>query len=199
MELKVTLTLSDRLFALLEDKLPNLGRRFQRAVKKEVGSQLDKTSNVTIEVMPGTSETLSAPDAATEPEAVAIVVEAEPVAAVAEREAPAPAAVTEAAAKAEASAREKARNLGVEIRQIIHRTRQRFEGEDYKENTGSEYYKKYHRACSEVLKQIARALGYAKPSLIDDPSKVDQFAAECDALIIGEDGNITSPRTILNS
>lgn len=44
-----------------------------------------------------------------------------------------------------------------------------------------------------MFKQIAVTLGYEKPSLIDDPQKVDAFAAECDALIIDENGFIAPP------
>ena len=39
MELQVTVTLSDRLFVLLEDKLPNLGRRVEKAITKEISAQ----------------------------------------------------------------------------------------------------------------------------------------------------------------
>lgn len=37
-ELTITLTLSDRLFELLEDKLPTLGRRVEKSVTKQLGS-----------------------------------------------------------------------------------------------------------------------------------------------------------------
>ena len=181
MELQVTLTLSDRLFTLLEDKLPSLGRRIEKAVTKEIGAQVRRTSNTAIAVKVDAPETTAAQPVVAE-EAV------EP-----QKESPVPPAVSEAAAKAEILEKEKSRNLGVEIREIMHRTRQRFEGEDYKENTDSEYYKKYHRACTSMFKQIAVTLGYEKPSLIDDPQKVDAFAAECDALIIGENGFIAPP------
>ncbi len=75
----------------------------------------------------------------------------------------------------------------------MHRTRQRFEGEDYKENTESEAYKKYHRALTSQFKQIAVTLGYEKPSHIDDPEKIKAFAAECDALSVDEKGLIIPP------
>lgn len=50
MELIVTVTLSDRLFELLEDKLPNIGRRARRAVKKEAGALVENGSSVSISV-----------------------------------------------------------------------------------------------------------------------------------------------------
>lgn len=154
MELQVTLTLSDRLFALLEDKLPNLGRRIEKAVTKEIGAQTRRESGIEVTVNAKPAETA----------------------------APAPAPVPAAE-----------KNMGEMIRGIMHRTRQRFEGEDYKENAGSEAYKKYHRMLNGVFKQIALVLGYEKPSYIDTPEKVEAFAAECDALIIDEKGFITSP------
>lgn len=54
MNLNVTLTLSDRLFVLLEDKLPNLGKRFRRALDKEVGAQIRGESSISISVSPET-------------------------------------------------------------------------------------------------------------------------------------------------
>ena len=53
MELQVKFTLSDRLFELLEDKLPNLGRRIEKSIGKELGAQVRRESNVTITVSKG--------------------------------------------------------------------------------------------------------------------------------------------------
>lgn len=50
MELQVTLTLSARLFALLEGKLPDLGRRIEKAVTKEIVAQTRKESSIEISV-----------------------------------------------------------------------------------------------------------------------------------------------------
>lgn len=82
--------------------------------------------------------------------------------------------------------------MAEKIRETMHRTRIRFEGEDYKNNPG-ENYKKYHKQLTSQFKQIAGILGYDKPSSIDTPEKLAVFISECAALIIGEDGNITSP------
>lgn len=172
MELQVTLTLSDRLFALLEDKLPNLGRRIEKAVTKEIGAQTRRESGIEVTVNAKPAETAAPAPAAEEvPEAVQ------------QPESPAPG--TSAGAE---------KSMGEMIRDIMHRTRQRFEGEDYKENAGSEAYKKYHRMLTGVFKQIALVLGYEKPSYIDTPEKVEAFAAECDALIIDEKGFIAPPQ-----
>lgn len=79
-----------------------------------------------------------------------------------------------------------------DIRAAMHRTRQRFEGEDYKENTDSEAYKKYHKQLTSMFKQIAAVLGADKPSALPADRRA-AFIAECDALIIGDDGNVTPP------
>lgn len=174
MELQVTLTLSDRLFALLEDKLPNLGRRIEKAVTKEIGAQTRRESSIEVSVS----------TKADAPEAAAPVVAAEEV--------PQPEAPEQAA---EAPVQQPATEMSIDerIREIMHRTRQRFEGEDYKDNTDSEAYKKYHRALTSQFKQIAMQLGYEKPSYLDTAEKVDSFAEMCDALIIDEKGFIAPP------
>lgn len=175
MELQVTLTLSDRLFALLEDKLPNLGRRIEKAVTKEIGAQTRRESGIEISVSAKTPETVNSETAAAE---------------ISETSRP----ETEAKAAVTSSAQQSGKSHGEMIREIMHRTRQRFEGEDYKENTNSEAYKKYHRALNAQFKQIAITLGYEKPSYIDNPEKIEAFAAECDALIIDEKGFIAPPQ-----
>lgn len=85
-----------------------------------------------------------------------------------------------------------------DIRACMHRTRQRFEGEDYKENTDSEAYKKYHKQLTSQFKQIAAVLGADKPSALPAEMRA-AFIAECDALIIDEKGFITPPCTVLNN
>lgn len=79
-----------------------------------------------------------------------------------------------------------------DIRAAMHRTRQRFEGEDYKENTDSEAYKKYHKQLTGMFKQIAAVLGADKPSALPADRRAS-FIAECDALIIDEKGFIAPP------
>lgn len=176
MELQVTLTLSDRLFALLEDKLPNLGRRIEKAVTKEIGAQTRRESSIEVSVSAKTPET------------------AAPV--VAAEEVPEPEAQQPADAPkpfAEAPVQQPEKELTEEdIRAAMHRTRQRFEGEDYKENTDSEAYKKYHKQLTGMFKQIAAVLGADKPSALPADKRV-AFIAECDALIIDENGFIAPP------
>lgn len=77
-----------------------------------------------------------------------------------------------------------------DIRACMHRTRQRFEGEDYKDNTDSEGYKKYHKALTAMFKNIAVFLGADKPSALPAEQRA-AFIKECDELIIDSDGRIT--------
>lgn len=63
MDLKVTLTLSDRLFELLEDKLPSLGKRVERTVSKELRVMAKEEVKASIEVAP-----TPAPEPEPEPE-----------------------------------------------------------------------------------------------------------------------------------
>ena len=72
-----------------------------------------------------------------------------------------------------------------DIRDAMHRTRQRIEGENYKEETDSELYKKYHRQLTSVFKNIASLLGADKPSALPAEQRA-AFIAECDELEVRE-------------
>lgn len=177
MELQVTITLSDRLFGLLEDKLPNLGRRVEKAITKELGSQVRRESSIEVGLT-ATSKKSPTEDI------------------VAENSKPQTIAVKETVQPDNSALEEipsDPKKMAEKIREIMHLTRQRFEGEDYKENTDSEAYKKYHKQLTSQFKQIAISLGYEKPSTIDTPEKVAAFRSECDALIIDEKGFIAPP------
>ena len=78
----------------------------------------------------------------------------------------------------------------VDVRAAMERTRKRIEGEDYKENTSSEKYKKYHRALTAEFKNLAAFLGSDKPSALPSSELRETFCNQCDALIL-EDGKIT--------
>ena len=80
----------------------------------------------------------------------------------------------------------------VDVRAAMERTRKRIEGDDYKENTNSEKYKKYHRQLTANFKNIAALLGSEKPSALPSSELRETFCAQCDKLVIGEDGNITT-------
>ena len=76
-----------------------------------------------------------------------------------------------------------------DVRAAMHKTRQRIEGEDYKENTNGDLYKKYHRPLTATFKNIAALLGAEKPSALP-PDKIASFMEQCDELRFMDDGTI---------
>lgn len=78
-----------------------------------------------------------------------------------------------------------------DVRAAMHKTRQRIEGEDYKENTNGDLYKKYHKPLTAQFKNIAALLGAEKPSALP-PDKIANFIEQCNDLQIMEDGTIGS-------
>ena len=92
----------------------------------------------------------------------------------------------ESQAQAEAAPKEL---TAEDVRAAMHRTRQRIEGEDYKENTDGEAYKKYHKALTAQFKNIAALLGADKPSALPT-DKIESFIKQCDELQILKDGTI---------
>ncbi len=76
-----------------------------------------------------------------------------------------------------------------DVRAAMHRARMNIEGEDYKDNTDSELYKKYHKALNAEFKRIASLLGADKPSLLT-PENRQSFINACDVLTVLPDGNI---------
>lgn len=96
----------------------------------------------------------------------------------------------EAKTQAEAEAKEEQKPLTAEdVRAAMHKTRQRIEGEDYKENTTGGAYKKYHKALTAQFKNIAALLGAEKPSALPS-DKIASFIKQCDELQIMKDGTI---------
>lgn len=77
-----------------------------------------------------------------------------------------------------------------DVREAMHRARQRIEGEDYKNNTESDGYKKYHKPLTATFKNIAALLGSDKPSTLP-ADKREMFIQQCDELIV-KDGEITT-------
>lgn len=75
----------------------------------------------------------------------------------------------------------------VDVRAAMDRTRKRIEGEDYKENTGSEGYRKWHRALTAWFKNTATVLGAEKPSALPDSESRGSFIAHCDAVYVKDD------------
>lgn len=76
-----------------------------------------------------------------------------------------------------------------DVRAAMHAARQRIEGEDYKENTNGELYKKYHKPLTAQFKNIAALLGADKPSALPS-DKIADFIEQCNGLQIMEDGTI---------
>lgn len=98
----------------------------------------------------------------------------------------------EGQAKAQAEAEAEQKPLTAEdVRAAMHVTRQRIEGEDYKENTNGDLYKKYHKPLTAQFKNIAALLGAEKPSALP-PDKIANFIEQCNGLQIMEDGTIGS-------
>lgn len=94
----------------------------------------------------------------------------------------------EGQAKAQAGAEQKPLTAE-DVRAAMHKTRQRIEGEDYKENTNGEAYKKYHKPLTAQFKNIAALLGAEKPSALP-PDKIANFIEQCDELRVMDDGTI---------
>ena len=97
----------------------------------------------------------------------------------------------EGQAKAQAEAAEQKPLTAEDVRAAMHKTRQRIEGEDYKENTNGDLYKKYHKPLTAQFKNIAALLGADKPSALPS-DKIANFIEQCEGLQIMEDGTIGS-------
>jgi hypothetical protein len=68
----------------------------------------------------------------------------------------------------------------VDVREAMDRCRKRIEGEDYKENTSSEGYKKWHRQLTSWFKNTSAALGADKPSALPDHDSRAAFIEMCE-------------------
>ena len=79
-----------------------------------------------------------------------------------------------------------------DVRAAMDRARKRIEGEDYKENTSGEGYKKWHRAMTDFFKKIAREISGTtdKPSMLPDDDDRRKFIAWSDAIIVNSDGEL---------
>lgn len=75
----------------------------------------------------------------------------------------------------------------VDVRAAMDATRRRIEGEDYKNNTGSEGYRKWHRALTAWFKNTATVLGAEKPSALPDSESRGSFIAHCEAVYVKDD------------
>lgn len=180
MDLNVKITLSDRLFQLLEDKLPTIGHRVEKSEQKQLRAETSKEISVSVTASPSAAE--EAP----------VTVEVAPTPTPAEPAKPAKPAETPAPAEAEDGIPTDPKKRAEYIRQIMHRARQRIEGENYKTNTTGELYLKYHKPMADTFIQLAMQYGASKPSAIEDPEKIKAFEAECEQIHLDEDGNIAT-------
>lgn len=76
----------------------------------------------------------------------------------------------------------------VDVRAAMDATRKRIEGENYKEKTDSEGYKKWHRPLTAWFKNTAAICGAEKPSALPDSDSREKFIRCCEnvAVIDGE-------------
>ncbi len=75
----------------------------------------------------------------------------------------------------------------VDVREAMDRCRKRIEGENYKEQTDSENYLKWHRKLTAQFKEISARYGSDKPSTLPDALSREQFIKTCDALEVVND------------
>lgn len=75
----------------------------------------------------------------------------------------------------------------VDVRAAMDRVRCRIEGEDWKENTSGEGYKKWHRRLNAWFKQQATFCGSEKPSTLPDHESRAAFIKTCDEVIVEND------------
>lgn len=164
MELQVTITLADRLYGLLEDKLPNLGRRVEKALTKQIGAEVRAQSEISVAVKRADETPQS--------------------------DAPQPEA-TEAPAEAPAPTAEAAVFKIEDCREAIHRTRVRIEGEDYANKT--EGYEKYHKPITSFVKQIVMELSGGKAEKLPQLSTefYGAFIKEIEGLYIDNNGELS--------
>ena len=75
----------------------------------------------------------------------------------------------------------------VDVRAAMHKTRQRIEGENYKEQPDSEGYKKWHKVLTGWFKNTAAFCGAEKPSALPDSNSRYQFIQCCEGVKVVND------------
>lgn len=76
----------------------------------------------------------------------------------------------------------------VDVREAMDKCRKRIEGADYKENTSSEGYKKWHRQLTSWFKNTSAALGAEKPSALPDHDSRAAFIHMCEEVVATDSG-----------
>lgn len=124
----------------------------------------------------------------TKPEVANKPTEGKAAAAMPEPEAPANAPQPEPAPSPEPQPQSaKKEYTEVDVRAAMDRTRRRIEGENYKEKTDSEGYKRWHRTLTGWFKNTAAMFGAEKPSALPDSESRAKFIACCDAVTVKND------------
>lgn len=101
---------------------------------------------------------------------------------------PAPAEPAEPAAPAEQPAQDK-EYTEVDVRAAMDKVRRRIEGENYKEQTDSEGYKKWHKVLTGWFKNTAAVCGAEKPSALPDSQSRYMFIQCCENVYV-KDGEL---------
>lgn len=177
MDLKITITLSDQLFKLLEDKLPDLGKRVERALKKQINSEVKSQSLV--EIQPSASPV----------QPVSPVENANQAAPAAEPDVPTYANVLEKIADkfgvSSITVTDLNKPIKERIREIIDATRLRVHGEEVD---------KFRPMFNRHMRQLAKCVGFEKPTDIDNEKAYDEFVHRCNTLSFdGEKYEQTAP------
>lgn len=102
-----------------------------------------------------------------------------------QQEQPAPEASAEPA-PAEQPAQDK-EYTEVDVRAAMDKVRRRIEGENYKEQTDSEGYKKWHKVLTGWFKNTAAVCGAEKPSALPDSDSRYKFIQCCENVKVEND------------
>ena len=146
--------------------------------KKPAKSQPEPKPEVTNQPTPTDGQATASEEPEPQPEAAKPEPEPAPV----QEPAPEPQPEPQAPAKEETK-----EYTEVDVRAAMDRTRKRIEGENYKEKTDSEGYKKWHRVLTGWFKNTAAMYGAEKPSALPDSESRAKFIACCDAVQVKGD------------
>lgn len=168
--IRVQFDLSEKLYAFLEDRLPNVARRAEKAVTKELGAQARKEMNVSVDIIP-----VNPPKSSENSE-------------ISEN--------SEHSENSEKSETTPAIPTLEDCRAALERTRVRFEGEDYSNHKDSDAYKRYHKPLSAMVKQILLTVSGGKAEKMPqlEESARATFIEMLDELTTDENGDIVAPK-----
>lgn len=160
MDLKITITLNDRLYELLEDKLPSLGKRVEWAVKRQIASEVHRQSEIEITPTPtpaGAEKT--AEQMTAEEKDAAILKTAEKI--------------KEHLGVQSVVVNDLRKPIKERVREIIDATRQRVHGDEAD---------KHRPLFNQHMRQLAKCVGFEKPTDITDENALEEFIHRCGAM-----------------